>query len=304
MFKSHPGELAALATAIFWTITALAFTAAGKRIGSLAVNFWRLIIGLVFLSSFLLIRGSEILPWQADSHALIWLSLSGLVGIFLGDLFLFKAFTLTGPRVALLVMSISPVFAAILSWAITGELLGISGFIGMAVTLTGIMIVIISRKDLSSSNNSKIVLNYDRKGILFALLGAIGQAAGLVMSKIGLQTMNDPFAATQIRIIAGIAGFLVLITLLRRWNSVFFSYRDGKSFSIVALGAFFGPFLGISFSLLAVKYTNPGIVQTIASLTPVLIIPFSIFFNKEIVRIRDLLGALIAIAGVSIFFLI
>lgn len=303
MLSSHPGELAALATAVFWTITALAFTSAGKRIGSLSVNFWRLIVGIVLLTAFVMIRGGNFFPYEADAHAWIWLSVSGFVGIFLGDLFLFKAFTLTGPRVALLIMSISPPVAALMSWLLLGEVLSYSGFAGMVVTLAGIIIVILSRKEQNGSNQRRLRLNYDPRGVLFAILGAIGQATGIVMSKMGLRTIDNPFAATQIRLYAGIVGFVILITWLKRWKPVVFSVKDKIAFRTLTLGAFFGPFLGISFSLLAVQYTHPGIVQTITSITPVLIIPFSVFINRENVGFRDIIGAIIAVTGVSVFFL-
>jgi drug/metabolite transporter (DMT)-like permease len=303
MLKSHPGELAALATAVFWTFTALAFTSAGKRIGSLAVNFWRLIVGLALLTAYVSITGGQVVPTEADNHAWLWLSFSGFVGIFLGDLFLFKAFTLTGPRVALLIMSVSPIVAALISWLLMDDILSWSGLAGMAITLTGIVIVVLSRKEKNGSQSKKIRLNYDPRGVMFAVLGAIGQATGIVMSKVGLQTIENPFAGTQIRLYSGLLGFILLITWLRRWKPVMFSVKDKVAFGTLSVGAFFGPFLGISFSLIAVKYTNPGIVQTIASLTPVLIIPFSIFVNKEKIGIRDLLGALIAVGGVTLFFL-
>lgn len=303
MLHTHTGELAALATAVFWTFTALAFTSAGKRIGSLSVNFWRLIVGVVLLTAFVMIRGDHFFPHEADTHAWIWLSVSGFVGIFLGDLFLFKAFTLTGPRVALLIMSISPPVAALISWILLGEILTLSGFAGMVVTLTGIVLVILSRKDKNGNNQRKLSLNYDPRGVFYAFLGAIGQSTGIVMSKVGLQTLDNPFVATQIRLYAGIVGFVILITWLKRWKPVLFSVRDRRAFGTLSLGAFFGPFLGISFSLLAVQHTNPGIVQTITSITPVLIIPFSVFVNKETVGYRDIAGALIAVIGVALFFL-
>jgi len=303
MLTTHPGELAALATAVFWTITALAFTTAGKRIGSLSVNFWRLVVGLSLLTLFVIISGGEIFPSNINPEGWKWLLLSGILGIFLGDLFLFKAFTLTGPRVALLIMSVSPPVAAFISWLFMGEILSFSGFAGMIVTLTGISIVVLSRKGINGNKNRRINLNYDTRGIIYAVLGAFGQASGIVLSKMGLQTVENPFVATQIRLYAGLLAFAVLITWLRRWKTVISSTRDTYAFGTLSLGAFFGPFLGISFSLIAVKYTNPGIVQTIASLTPVLIIPFSVWLNKEKVGIRDVLGAVIAVAGVTIFFL-
>jgi len=299
MFTNHPGEFAALLTAIFWTFTALAFTAASHKIGSLAVNFWRLIIGGSLLVIFLFFSYGFVYDKSIDNHALFWLALSGITGIFLGDLFLFKAFTITGPRVALVIMSLSPPLAALFAWIFLNDIISLKGVIGMCITLTGIVLVILKRKD---GKNEKIGLRYSAKGIFFAFLGAIGQAAGIVMSKEGMPDGTNAFAATQIRVIAGLAGFILLITMIGRWKSIFVALKDYKSMGILSIGAFFGPFLGISFSLIAVSYTNPGIVQTITSVNPILIIPFTIWFFKEKVSLREVLGAVIAVGGVALFF--
>jgi drug/metabolite transporter (DMT)-like permease len=303
MIKNHPGELAALATAFFWAITSLSFTLSAKKIGSLSVNFWRLIVGIFFISIYVVISGENVFPINISHHSWFWLSLSGVVGIFLGDLFLFKSFTITGPRISLLIMSISPIFATIISWFLLGETLSWIAILGMITTISGIFLVLISRNKLIDSKEKKITLNYDKKGVFFAFLGAIGQATGLVFSKIGLLNTSNPFVATQIRLYAGLLGFIIFITWLRRWKNILIAPKNKLAFGQLTLGSFFGPFLGISFSLIAVKYTNPGIVQTIAGITPIIIIPFSIFFNKEKVSIRDFIGAVIAVIGVSMFFL-
>jgi drug/metabolite transporter (DMT)-like permease len=297
MISSHPGEFAALLTAIFWTFTALAFTAAGKRVGSLAVNFWRLIVGGILLVIFLFMRYDLLFDASIDAHSMLWLALSGITGIFLGDLFLFKAFTITGPRVALLIMSLSPPMAALFAWLFLDDIISWKGVLGMCITMTGIVLVILKKQA-----SEKIGLRYSPKGIFFAFLGAIGQAAGIVMSKEGMPEGANAFAATQIRVIAGLAGFILLITVIRRWKSVFCAVKDMKAMGTLSIGAFFGPFLGISFSLIAVSYTNPGIVQTITSANPVLIIPFSIWLFKEKVSVKEVIGAFIAVAGVALFF--
>lgn len=303
MISSHLGEFAALLTAFFWTITALAFTGAGKRIGSLSVNLWRLIIGIMFLCCFTFIRFNSFFPHNIELKGWLWLALSGFIGVFLGDLFLFKAFTIIGPRIALLLMSLAPALAAFISWIALNEELEILDFIGMGVTTVGIAIVILTKHQNVNGEKSKFKLRHNVKGIIFALLGAIGQATGLVISKIGLQSTSNPFFATQIRLFAGVLGFVLLITWLKRWNAVFSSLRNYKAMGILSIGAFFGPFLGISFSLLAIQYANPGIVQTITSITPVLIIPFSVWFFKEKITFREILGAVIAVGGISLFFL-
>jgi len=302
VFQSHIGEFAALLTAVFWTFTAIAFTSAGKLIGSLSVNIWRLIVGISFIAIFTFIAYGSPIPVNISSESWFWLGLSGFVGVFLGDLFLFKAFTITGPRVALLVMSLAPPMAALISWIVLGESLTTLGFIGMMVTLSGICLVILMRKKGEDEKKKSFKFRYHPKGILFAFLGAIGQASGLVMSKVGLSTTTNPFYGSEIRLFAGLFGFILLITYLKRWPSIVQSVKNTKAMSMVTVGGFFGPFLGITLSLFAVQHANPGVVQTIVSINPVLIIPFAMWLYHEKISLREAIGAIVAVIGVSLFF--
>lgn len=303
MFQSHIGELAALLTAVFWTFTALSFTSAGKVIGSLSVNFWRLIMGILFVALFTTFAYGSPVPLGISIESWFWLGLSGFIGVFVGDLFLFKAFTINGPRVSLLVMSLAPPMAALISWLVLGETLTLLGFVGMMVTLTGISMVILIRKRGDLEEKKSIRFRYQPKGILFAFVGAIGQASGLVMSKVGLQSSTNPFYGSQIRLFAGLFGFILLITYLRRWVPVAKSVVKVKTMGVLSIGAFFGPFLGITLSLFAVQHANPGVVQTIVSINPVLIIPFSIWLYHEKISLREAIGAIVAVVGVSLFFI-
>ena len=133
-------------------------------------------------------------------------------------------------------------------------------------------------------------------------MAAAGQGVGLVLSKYGMRNF-DPFAASQIRVITGFTGFAILFFVLGKWKELPVSFRDTKAMKWLAVGSFFGPFLGVSFSLMAVQHTNAGIAQTIMSLVPVLIIPPAVLFNKEKVTIREITGAVIAVAGVALFFI-
>jgi len=169
---------------------------------------------------------------------------------------------------------------------------------GMTLTFTGIAMAIFSR----SGKGEKLSLKLAPKGILYAFGGAVGQALGLVLSKIGLRDY-DPFAATQIRIIAGIVGYTALVTLLLRWGNVSRALRNKEGMKFTTLGAFFGPFLGVSFSLIAVKYTEAGVASTIMSLVPVFIILPAVVLNKEKVTIPEMTGALVSVGGVALFFM-
>ncbi len=169
----------------------------------------------------------------------------------------------------------------------------------MVLTVGGIAMAIISRED----KKSKFSLKLPDKGVLYAFGGAAGQALGLVLSKLGMEGY-DPFAATQIRIIAGIAGFCILVSFMRRWKKVYEALFHLKAMQSIALGSFFGPFLGVSFSLLAVAHTQTGIASTIMAIVPVLIIAPAVIVYKQKVTPLEILGAIISVSGVAFFFIV
>jgi len=297
-FNHHLGEFAALLTAFFWTITSLAFESASNKIGSVAVNILRLFIAFVFLSVFTLIRRGFILPVDATRENWIWLTLSGLVGFVFGDLFLFKSYTMIGSRFSMLIMTLVPPITAFFGFLILGEKLTMFHYLGMTLTFAGIAMAIFSRP----AKGEKLSLKLSPLGILYAIGGAIGQALGLVLSKFGMKDY-DPFAATQIRIIAGISGYVLLVTVLSRWANVFNATRNKSGMVLTSVGAFFGPFLGVSFSLVAIKYTEAGIASTIMALVPVFIILPAVVLFKQKVTVPEILGAIVSVAGVALFFL-
>ena len=296
---NYTGELAALATAVFWTITAMAFEVGSRNIGSLAVNMIRLVLAFIFLSAFNLIARGYIFPSDASVHAWVWLSVSGLVGFVFGDYFLFRAFAAISARIAMLIMTLVPPITAVIGWAILGESMSLLEVTGMVLTISGIALAIFSR---DGENGKKIKLSYPVKGILFGIGGAVGQAVGLVLSKYGMGDYHA-FAATQIRIIAGMIGFAIIIVILRKGYLIRNAFKSKPGMIGTGIGSVFGPFLGVSFSLLAVKYASTGVASTIMSIVPILIIPPAILFFKQKVSWLEVAGAFISVTGVTLFFI-
>jgi drug/metabolite transporter (DMT)-like permease len=288
------GELAALGTAVCWAVTALAFESAGRRVGSLPVNLIRLVIGFVLLIPVVgFVRGFP-LPLDASPAAWGWLSLSGLIGFAFGDLCLFRAFVLLGSRLSVLVMSLVPPLTAALGLIFLGETLDLRESIGMALTVGGLAWVIIER-----TPGPLAPVRPPARGLLLALGGALGQAVGLILSKHGMGSY-DAFAANQIRVLAGIVGFAVIFTFTGRWPRVLEALRHREAMRRTWLGGFFGPFLGVSLSLVAVQATRAGVAATIMALTPVIILPASRWIRREHVTLRATLGAIVAVAGVAL----
>lgn len=294
--QQYPGELAALLVAVFWTITALSFEMASKRVGSLAVNIIRLAFALVFLSLFGLISRGLAMPTDAGNHQWIWLSLSGLVGFVFGDYFLFHSYRLISSRIAMLIMTFVPPVTALLGFLFLNERMSWMHLAGMTLTVSGIVITVFGRE-----KGKKIKLKYPLKGLFYAFLGVLGQAGGLVLSKYGMQDY-DAFASTQIRIIAGFIGFLIIILFWGKLPLIIGAFKNTKALWGITSGSFFGPFLGVSFSLVAIQYTSTGIAATLMAIVPILIIPPAAIFFKQKVGLLDYIGALVSVFGVALFF--
>ena len=302
--QNHFGEIAGVLTAVFWTVTSLAFESAGKKVGSLSVNLIRLIIAFFFIGFYSWVARGFFFPTDATLYQWEWLALSGLVGFVIGDLLLFQALVVVGARISMLMMALAPPFAAFIGWLVLGEVLSATNLLGMTITLTGIVIVILKREksEVNGTVTRKIKSNYSVQGVFLALGGAIGQGAGLVLSKKGMGDY-DAFSASQIRVLTGIVGFIFVLSFMKRWPRFMAAIKNIPAMKRITLGAFFGPFLGVSFSLLAVQHTQAGIAATLMSITPVLIIAPAVFLFKEKVNWKEILGAVITVIGIAFFFL-
>jgi drug/metabolite transporter (DMT)-like permease len=295
------GEIAAFMAAICWTATATSFEFAGRRVGSLAVNILRLLIALAFFSIYGFFFRGLLFPTDASAHIWTWMAVSGLIGFCIGDLCLFKAFVVVGSRVSMLIMSIVPPLTALMGWWFLGERLGLLAWTGMALTVGGIIVVVNKRhNDAGRLKRKDTETIY--KGVLYAMGGAVGQAVGLVISKYGMQDF-DAVAATHIRVIAGTIGFTFIFTFSRQWRLVTNALKNRFALLGILTGSIFGPFLGVTFSLLAVQNTETGMASTIMAIVPVLIIPSAIIFFKEKLTAVEVYGAIITVIGVSLLFL-
>lgn len=298
----HIGEIAALSTSVFWTFTALAFEYSAKRIGSLALNILRLAAALlIFAALGLAVRG-EAIPFGAGGSAWFWLTLSGLVGFVFGDIFLFQAYIDIGARTTQLIFASAPLITALIGFAALGERISLLGGAGMVLVVAGIALVILDRGGKAVPDSPSVPAARRLRGILWAFLAAVGQAGGLILSKIGAPA-SDPFAATEIRVIAGLFGFIVLSLIWRRGGEAVRAVSDRKSMLSLAVGSFFGPFLGVSLGLFAVQRTASGVAATLMGLTPILILIPSAFVKKERVSFREAVGAFVAVGGSAFLFL-
>ena len=300
------GEILSLIVAVSWTVTAICFEYAGRRIGVLSLNIIRLLMAAVMLAVTLKLTIGSIAPWNASLEVWLWLLASGLVGYVFGDYCLIKSYLLIGSRLSQLFMTLAPPIAAIVDFIFLGGKMSIVSVVGMIICLIGIGISVIRG----------FHLDLPLQGILFAIGGSVGQGLGLILSKIGINSFIAentatyaapefiiPFAATQIRSFAGILGFLIIIVLRKNLKNLCHDFTDKNAMAFSFLGSFFGPFVGVSLSLMALYYTSVGVASTIMALTPIMIMLPSKYIFKEKITSRQILGAVISIIGAALFFL-
>lgn len=305
---AYLGELISIGVAFSWTATALLSEFGSKRLGNLTLNVLRMTLALVFsLVLFGVITGEPLPSVGASPEAIGWMLLSGLVGYVIGDYCLFQCYIIIGSRYGQLFMTLAPLSAALMAWVMLGQQMNAMSIIAMLVTLLGIGISVLGRGE-----HHKVSLKLPLNGILFAVGAAMCQGVGLVLSKIGMdhyEAVNDspewliPFSANFYRCIAGIVGFSLLLYFRDGMAPLREALHDKKGLSIATATTIFGPFIGVGFSLMAVQYTAAGIASTLMAMTPIIILLPSYWLFHEKITWRAVIGAVISVLGVSLFFL-
>jgi drug/metabolite transporter (DMT)-like permease len=293
------GELAALLVAVLWSFNSVLFTFIGKRVGASTVNHLRIWIAIVMMCALHMVMFGSVFPFELSGRSFFFLAISGIIGLSLGDSFLYRAYLLIGPRLALLVMLSAPVFSAFLAWITLGEVLIPIKIIGIIVTLGGIAWVVLERT--GNQGEDKKPPKY-LMGVMMGMLGAVGQAVGLLFSRMGMEGGISAISATHVRIAC--AGLVMAIIALARgkMQSHFEKIKDKKLFFGMVVGVLTGPVAGVILSLVAIAHTQIGAASAIMSICPVLLIPVSHFMFKEKITLKAVLGTIIALAGVALLF--
>lgn len=302
------GETAAIATALCWSFTFVFFAEAGKLIGSFKVNKIRLLFAVIIYGLVLLVTTGCILPEYITLEHVLWLGLSGIVGLVIGDGAGFKAMVILGPRLTALLYSSAPVMTTIIAWLFLGEALNVLDLGGITVTLLGISWVVSERK--YQSHNRRLHQGHPDagsrgKGVAFGLIAALGQAVGLVLAKhamLNLGTAVEPMEASFIRMLTSMIVIWSISIFRGRLRETVSAMKNPKAISNILGGTVFGPFLGVWMSLVAVSYIAAGIAATLNSTTPIMIIPIVKFIYREKVTLRAVLGAAVTVLGVTILF--
>jgi len=296
------GGLAALGTSILWAAGSTFFTFASRELGSVTVNRVRLLLATIFLAITHLAINGALIPVNVEPETWFWFVLSGVIGLVLGDAFLFQAFVWIGPRLSMLLMSLAPVISVIFSWIFLAERLTLIQVLGIGITVLGVSTVILDRGKPNQANGQN--RNY-LKGLLFGLGGAVGQALGLITSKVGLNAGVSPLSGNLIRIFSAAVIMWVIALLMNQAKVTIDSvWQSGRARSFLLMGTLAGPFLGVWLSLVAIQHTPVAVATTLMSLAPIILLPVGKIVFKESIGWRAIVGTVVAVSGVVMLFLV
>jgi len=294
------GEIAALLTAACWAVSSIFFTTTSREVGAVTVNRVRLIFTALFvLIAHTLLTGHP-LPLDAEPFRWLWLGLSGVVGLVLGDSFLFESYRLIGNRLGTLLMASVPVVSSLEAWIFLKEDLSFTTIVGILVCVSGISLVLLERKTVNGAPEKRQYL----RGVLFGLGGMMGQASGLVMAKLGLVNDFPSISGVAIRMVTAMAVLWAAALLMGQAKPTLQKVLSRPRIVRHILGgSLIGPFIGVWLSQIAIQQTYVGIASTLMALTPILMLPIAHWYYKEQISSRAILGTMVALAGAAVIFL-
>ncbi len=296
---THLGEWAALGTAALWSGSYLAFTAAVRRIGADRVNRLRLLFAVVVLATVHLAVYGVPLPTGVEASRWLWLSLSGVIGFTIADAFLFRALYHLGPHRTSVVTALIPVSSAFMAWITLGQRLSGMQFLGVAVTVSAVSLIVSARprdEDAAGSRNRKL-------GVLFALGTVVAQSARYLLSLKGMSGGFPVLSTNVLQIFAATVAAWILALAQGQGRETFRGLRDRKAAAATAAGAVVGPVLGVTMSLVALSNSSVGVASTLMALTPVFLLPLSALAFRERITWRSVVGTVLAVAGVAVLWL-
>lgn len=302
------GFLYAFGAALSWSIAGFYITRIANHLPIPLLNTIRLLIGLVIIVPIAaILKGNQFLLLFSSSYSMgwLWLSLSGIAGLVLGDLFSFKSYAILQPQKASVITTLSPTTALLFGAILLNEKINAIGITGIFITIFGVMGISLGKTQLRQSAST--IHGTVGAAVMYGIGAAACHGLALAFSKKAfvIQKISghpiDPFSASFIRLFAALILSLAIIFIGRKSRMNYEQFQNNKKLIWqTAIAAIFNPVLAVAFSMLSILYLDVAVAQTIFSLVPLFTALISYFILKEKVSLPSLLGIFIAIIGVAI----
>ncbi|KPB00742.1 DMT family transporter [Ahrensia marina] len=291
-------EAAAMLAALAWAFTSILSADPAKHLGAIAFNRWRMTMVFIALATWVTLFGS----WSSITGETFWpLFWSGFIGIFLGDTVLFLTMNRMGPRRTAILFSMNAPMSVVLGYLFLDEALAPQTFLGVIITICGVILAIIFGKRKTQLHKWESVTGSLWVGILFGTLAALAQALGALIARPVMESGVDPVAASALRVGTASLGLLALM---------FLPYKNLKQtnpgtvsiWAQVALSGLLGMGLGMTLLLFALSGGKVGVITTLSATTPALLLPILWWRTKEAPALGAWIGAILVVLGSALIF--
>ena len=304
--SSWLGDSFALCAAVCWAVGSLLFSRV--RVAANGINLFKNVLSGLLLLVLVLVLGGNELPLLLDAEAWGWLGLSGLVGLVIGDSCHFRSLQVLGARRCVVLETLAPPLAALCGWFFLAEVPSVWVWLGMVITLSGVVMVILERT--AGAEAPGHFPGSTALGVLMGVSAALCQALGAAWSKRGIQRfealdVSEQLCALDASCVRLLVAVLLGIVLglhrgrIRGWTA---QIRAKGALKVLIPASIVGTVLGVSLSMLAFQYTSIAEANTLSSTSPIFVLPLVIWFLKQRVSLFALAGAVLAVVGVAILF--
>ena len=308
----YAGEIFSIGAAVIWSCSLSTYRVYGEVVSSQTLNLYKNLVAIFCLLATIVFTGA---PFPKSMNEWLFLIGSGLAGIAIGDTAYFASLRRAGAQLSSAIQCLAPPMAAILAVVLLGETLSRRETIGIIVTVGGLAGLLWIRRRDSQTSNSTVSRQVLALGVTFAVLSALGQALGVVLSRQVMKDVNI-FAGSALRIFPAVIvltllGLIVGSRKKRPSNrelgivspGIGEIFRHRKTAFSLTLAAFFGTFIGIVLMTAGVKYAKAGVAAALSSSYPIFIIPIAHFILKERVTLPMIFMTFISVGGIAYMFL-
>ena len=299
-------QLAGIGAGICFALSPFFSINAVKALGPARFNKWRMAIVCVMLTAMALMTGG----WHENLFN--WwevIVLSSLIGIYLGDTLLFLGLKRMGPRRNSVIFALNAPMTIFLGWIFLGEQLPFSVLFGTCFITTGVITAVAFGRHKKASHTLEETQGRLLIGVSITLGAAFCQAISLILIRPAMESGIDPIAASAVRV--GIAALCLWLTAvisqLKQQVSATQTVKEPMTmqyFMQISISGFLAMGLGMSLLLFGLRGGDTGVISTLSSISPVVALPILWIIMKQPPAANAWIGAILAVSGTSILFLL
>jgi drug/metabolite transporter (DMT)-like permease len=280
------GMAAALGSAASWAVGSVLFKILGDKLQPIPLTFAKGVVGVVMLGLALIFVG----PRSIEAQPLLLLTLSGILGIAIGDTFFFMALRNLGAHTIVVLLTLGQLLTVLLALVWLGERPNAVQCVGIALVLSGVATVMWVRLS-GDQGSSKFV------GVAWGLAAVVCMAVSVIIAKEALEN-TDSIEASFIRMIAGTVGIFLFGQATRQMGTSLKFLLDIRFGGFFVFSVFVVTFGGFWLSLVAIEKTDVSIANTLNSTEPLFVLPLAAFVLKEVITVWVVVGSTLAVLGI------